>query len=119
MAYIYIASPYTDNSDLVMHKRYLEVSEVTSLYLNKNVWCYSPIVHCHEMAKRFNLPRHIDFWKNYNEAMLEVAHALHILQLPGWQDSKGVKHETQFAIKRGIPVTMIPYPLIDKGPDAA
>ena len=111
MAFIYLASPYTDKSDLIMHNRYLQVAEITAQLLNRGIHVYSPIVHCHELAKRFSLPRDFDFWQRYNEAMLEMASALHILQLEGWNNSKGVRKEIGFATSNSIPIVHLPYPL--------
>lgn len=109
MAYIYIGSPYTDKSKLVQHKRYLQVSEVVADMLCKGVHVYSPIVHCHELAKKFRLPGDFDFWCKYNYAMLEQASHFHILELDGWNDSKGLKAEIKFALSKAIPILRVPH----------
>lgn len=104
MAYIYLGSPYTDKSKLVQHNRYLQVSRVVADMLCHGVHVYSPIVHCHELAKKFRLPGDFDFWCAYNYAMLEKADAFHILELDGWNDSRGLKAEIKFALKKAIPI---------------
>lgn len=109
MAYIYLASPYSDPSELVRHKRYLEVAEVVAQYLRKSLHVYSPIVHCHEIAKRFSLPKDFKFWSEYNYAMLERASGIHVLKIAGWEDSKGIAAEVKFAMRNKIPLTMIAY----------
>lgn len=109
MAYIYIGCPYTDKHKLVQHTRYLEVSRVVADMLCHGVPVYSPIVHCHELAKRFRLPSDFDFWRDYNYAMLERASGLHILELEGWNDSRGLKAEIKFALAHAIPITRIPH----------
>lgn len=111
MSFIYLACPYTDKSELIQHKRYLQVAEVTAQLLCRDIFVYSPIVHCHELAKRFRLPGDFAFWKAYNYAMLGEASALHILELEGWNASKGLKAEIQFAIDKSIPIVRLPYPL--------
>jgi len=112
MAYIYLASPYTHKSELIRHKRYLEVAEVVARYLRKKLHVYSPIVHCHEIAKRFSLPKDFEFWSEYNYAMREQASCIHILELDGWMESRGVKAEIRYAMRNKIPLHMIPHPLV-------
>jgi len=107
MSYIYIGSPYTHKSKLIQHERYLEVSRVVAGMLCHGVHVYSPIVHCHELAKRFRLPGDFDFWNSYNFAMLETASAFHILELDGWNESAGLKEEIKFAVSKAIPITRI------------
>lgn len=114
MAFIYLASPYSDKSYLVRHQRYIHVSEVTAQLLRQGLHVYSPIVHCHEIAKRFSLPKDFSFWEAYNYAMLEQAASLYILELEGWEKSRGVRGEIQFARKHNISITQLPYPLQEK-----
>ena len=111
MSYIYLASPYSDKSETVRHERYLKTAEATAQMLLQGLHIYSPIVHCHELAKRFQLPGDFDFWNKYNFAMLGEASALHILELPGWNKSKGIHAEIQYALRLSIPIRNIPYPM--------
>lgn len=113
MAFIYLASPYSDKSRTVRHGRYLQVAETTAELLRQGLHVYSPIVHCHELAERHNLPKDFAFWEKYNFAMLEQASALHILELEGWEQSKGVRGEIQFAVKTGITIQRLTYPLME------
>ena len=109
MAYIYIGSPYTDKSKLIQHTRYLQVSAVVADMLCKGIHVYSPIVHCHELAKRYRLPGDFEFWEKYNYAMLEQASHFHLLELEGWNNSKGLKGEIAFAVAKRIPIIRIPH----------
>lgn len=68
------------------------------------VHAYSPIVHCHELAKIAELPKTAEFWEKYNFAMLERADALWVLMLPGWEDSKGCAAEAQEASRLKKPI---------------
>lgn len=114
MSYAYIASPYTSPSDAVRHKRH----EWTELYVVDRFrhldWVYSPICHCHDMAQRYELPKHFDFWMSYNYAMLHRASELRVLQIPGWKESIGVKAEIEFARANNIPIIFIPFEDIRK-----
>lgn len=111
MSYIYLASPYTDKLATVMALRYKQVAESTAHLLRREIHVYSPIVHCHEIAVRHNLPKGFDFWQRYNKTMLEASGALWILQLEGWSESKGVQWEISHANKINLPIKMLMYPL--------
>lgn len=93
---IYIASPYSSPERGVMEHRLLLVEEYTASLLKQKILCFSPIVHCHEMAKRHKLPTDFAFWKWYNYSMMDIASDLHVLILPGWEDSVGVAGEITY-----------------------
>lgn len=101
MSYIYLAGPYSGTEE-EMNYRYEKMMMVTSKILKDNVVIFSPIVHCHQLAKVYDLPKDFKFWENYNFTMLEKANQLSILTLDGWAESKGVKAETKFAHKNNI-----------------
>jgi hypothetical protein len=103
---IYVASPYTHRDRQRMEVRYHAACDFTARLLNDKMWCYSPIVHCHELAKQFDLPRDFEFWKEYNIAMLNVCNKLFILGIDGWKESTGVTAELECARSLKIPVTL-------------
>lgn len=94
--FIYVASPYSDGSMTVMDQRYQQVMWYTVGLLANKQWCYSPIVHCHEMAKMHQLPRDAQYWMSYNFAMLASARELHVYCMDGWNQSVGVAAEIAF-----------------------
>jgi hypothetical protein len=94
--FIYVASPYTHSDPDEMHRRYMGVMYYVMRLLQNRQWCYSPIVHCHEMARIHSLPTDAIFWMDYNFALLSAARELHVLCLKGWQESVGVKGEVAF-----------------------
>jgi hypothetical protein len=65
--------------------------------LKEGLAVYSPIVHCHELAKIVDMPRAAGFWEKYNFVMLEAAETFGILMLPGWEESVGIAGETKKA----------------------
>lgn len=104
MSYIYLASPYTHPDHAVMEARYKEVAEHTAQMLREGLHVFSPIVHCHKLAVEYGLPRHIDFWEAYNTTMLRVASKLLVLQIEGWEDSRGIRREITLAGIMRIPI---------------
>lgn len=93
---IYLASPYSGTRD-EESIRYFQAMKATARLLKSGIIVYSPIVHCHNMAIMYKLPKDFKFWQWYNEAMIEVAEGLCVLKLKGWEESKGVAHEIEYA----------------------
>ena len=106
---IYLASPYSSPDPLLRKTRYLLAAELTATMLSQGLHVYSPIVHCHDLAERFNLPSDFEFWKKYNFDMLRRADFLTVYQLPGWLESKGVSAEVQMALALGMTITYEEY----------
>lgn len=94
---IYVASPYSHNDKEIMINRFREVERVTAVLLMNKMWCYSPIVHCHELASQYELPTDHQYWREYNFHMLDRSSALLVHQQPGWEGSVGVTEEIDYA----------------------
>lgn len=108
----YLASPYTHKDPMVMEQRYEEALNATAHLIKEGQWTYSPIVHCHEMAKRHAFPTHVEFWKIYNHSFILASLGLVVLQIEGWKDSNGVLDEIDYAMGLGLPVnTLVPLGL--------
>lgn len=105
--YVYIASPYSHPEPLIREERYLRTSYYLMQCLRKGKWAYSPIVHCHELAKIWSMGKDAKTWKLYNFAMLSGAHTLEILRLDGWQHSSGIKDEYAEAERLNIPIIYV------------
>lgn len=110
---IYLASPYSHKSPDVKHERFLHVEKATSVLMRQGHPIFSPIVHCYEVARKFSLPDDADFWWNYNRAFLRRADAVWVLCVEGWEDSKGVKMEMDFAAHIAIPCRYLSNPSLE------
>lgn len=104
---IYLASPYSHPDLLIMKTRFLIAEQVVAKMLQARRHVYSPIVHCHELAQKYELPTDFAFWKSYNFDFLRRADSLVVLQIKGWEESKGVTAELDFARTVGIDVTYL------------
>lgn len=62
-----------------------------------NVAAYSPIVHWHPVAKAYELPRSIDFWRTADEAAILKADHVAILWIAGLTRSEGCTQDYDFA----------------------
>lgn len=100
---IYLASPYSHSDPVMRRTRFLLAEQVTAHFIMQGAFIYSPIVHCHEMAERYNLPTDFAFWKAYNIDILRHADQFYILEIEGWLESAGVRTEQKFAADARIP----------------
>lgn len=107
MSYSYLASPYTHPQLYVELERYHAAERAAVWLLQRKVWVYSPIVHCHPLALKYKLPTDYDFWRQYNQAMIMSAYDLIVLALDGWANSKGVKDEIKLATQLGLQVFLM------------
>lgn len=108
--FIYLASPFTDEMEYVMAHRYGAVKYhlVKLQTAHPDKWIYSPIVHYYGIANFYNLPKDHLFWKNINHKAIDKCDELWVLMLPGWDISKGVADEMQYAWEQGKRVRFIP-----------
>lgn len=92
MAYVYLASPYSHTNLKVQQDRYDAAAKwvANHLSLYRNPAVYSPIIYAHNIAVRHKLPTDAKFWFHFNYNMMQHAAQLWVLQLPGWQISKGI-----------------------------
>lgn len=104
---IYLASPYFHPVKFIRELRHKEALKLTARLINEGLFVYSPIVHCHEMSKKYSLPGSFEFWKSYNFDMLEKADNFFIFTHDGWDKSVGVKGETERACELRIPCFFI------------
>lgn len=104
---IYLASPYAHLDPAIMQQRYDVMVHVVNTFYKRSIAVYSPIVHNHPIALAGGLPRTWDFWRKIDMPMLRVCKELTIVKLDGWQQSVGVKAETEFAINLGLPISYI------------
>lgn len=96
--YWYLAGPYSDNIPV----RYMEHMTAAAILMKSGVVVYSPIVHCHEVAKRFVMPTDADFWESYNATMMRHSIGVILLKLSGWENSNGVKKELNFCFDHDL-----------------
>lgn len=114
---IYLASPYTHSDSLIMKTRFLLAEQVTARLIQQGRFVYSPIVHCHAMSERYALPTTFDFWKAYNFDMIRHASELYVLSIDGWEESKGVRGELEFARQFTLPIFYVDEEGYFLGPD--
>lgn len=104
---IYLASPYTHEDPEVMQERYEKAALCLTNMMKEGYIVYSPIVHCHEIAVKYDLPKDFDFWMRQDIGVLRHCEKMYVIAIPGYQESKGVNFEKEFCEQAGIPVVHI------------
>ena len=109
---IFLASPYGHPDPHVREARYRAAALATADLIRQGRVVYSPVVYSHPLARDFRLPDDFAFWRDHSLGMLAAAQRLIVLQLDGWEESKGVTEETLSATYMGKHIEYMPAPVI-------
>ncbi len=101
---IYLATPYTHPDPAMKERRYEQACALWHYFWSRGTVIYSPIVHARPTAKRYQIPGGYQTFQKWDEGMIEVATAVWVGMIPGYQESTGVNNETTFARSLQLPV---------------
>lgn len=105
---IYLCSVYSAPTVEEMQLRYDYVLKKTGEYLNDYKPVFSPIVHCHEIARIHGLPRTWEFWQFIDLEYMKGCTEVWVLMMPGWKESVGITAELKHAEEvLGLKITYI------------
>ena len=100
---IYLASPYTHERPEAMHARVALATAFEAQLLNHGFVVYNPIRYAESISPLIAS----DFdWYAYDLEVLALCDRMVVLQLEGWDTSKGVRLELDTAESLHIPVVM-------------
>lgn len=102
---IYLASPYTALLKETMHLRFTMVEAATA-FLSAQMAdsIYSPIVHFHQIAHKYQMPTDAKHWRQVNFVEIERSDVVFALRAEGWAESVGMRGELDYAKKIGRPI---------------
>lgn len=100
---IYLASPYSHKDPVIVKTRFLLVEQCCAALIADGKFVWSPIVHSHEMTAKYGLRTDAEFWKAYNFDFMRRADAMYVLNIEGWQESKGIMMEIKLAEEMNLP----------------
>jgi len=106
---IYIASPYTNAEESVREENYRIVSMIAAEIVAEGSVAFSPITYGHTLLKYKEMPSDWPFWKNFCLTFLSKCDKIIVYKMPGWDKSKGVGEEIEFAKENGIIIEYIEY----------
>ncbi len=108
MKKIYLAAPYSHKDPAVRSARVFLVDKKAAELMMAGNLVFSPLSHSHPISKHCDVdPCDNDFWLRQDLWILAFCDEMQILCLDGWQESKGIKTEIDFAEKLGIAVRMV------------
>ena len=101
----YLACPYGRSSSPNIHeRRFQEANKAAVWIMKQGLTVFSPISHCHPMAKEGNLPNGWDYWEKFDRGYLLCSKEIYVLMIDGWEESTGVQAEIKIAIDMCIPI---------------
>lgn len=108
--YAYIACPYTHGDPRKREERYEAATTISAILARLGLRLYSPLTHTHpldtclrERQTEMGQPE----WLQFDKPFAVNADVLIVLMVPGWQESDGVKRETNFFLKMKRPILYI------------
>lgn len=102
-ALFYLATPYSDYAGGMMQAAE-HAAKVANLLLDKGLIVLSPVVHGHHVDIWSFAARPHDFWMRQCLALLPKCRGLIVAALPGWDASRGVAAEVEWAVEHRAPV---------------
>lgn len=101
---IYLAIPYSHESDYVQDYRYRTVTMIAAAMMNHGAIVYSPITHCRPLAETGLVGHDWETWSNFDTAFIDLCEELFVVKARGWKESTGVQAEIEYAESRGVDV---------------
>ena len=102
---VYIASPYSHDDDRVRYENYLKVTKIASKVVSSGSVAISPITYGHIIAEHSEMPTDWNFWSDFCLTLLSRCDTILVCNnMVGWDKSRGVKEEIEFAKNNGIKV---------------
>jgi hypothetical protein len=107
---IYLACPYSHEKSSIRQIRFEQATKAAAAIMLKEEVVYSPITHGHAIAEIVR-PLLDGFshaqWMAQCMPFLEASNRCYVLNLYGFQASKGVQIEVEWALKNRVPVSLI------------
>lgn len=109
----YLATPYTDYCQ-GRETAFRHAAEAAGTLLRRGTLVYSPITHSHSISEHGHLdPVDHDLWLGLDLAMLDRCESLLVIQMPGWNESRGVAAEIDHATRTGKPISYLSWPMLN------
>ena len=109
---VYVGGPIGKSSPLNIERMRIASAYAASL-LRQGIPVFSPAAMglgmiMAESSEGRTMPRGFGFWRDTDFAILRACSELHVLMLPGWRKSVGVRAEIAEAKRLGIKVVYVP-----------
>ena len=106
---VYIASPYSHPDEYVREENFKRVSRYAALLVSEGHIAVSPITYGHTLLVFHDMPSDYAFWQKFCLTLLAKCDKLIVYKLPGWEKSKGVADEIEFAHENSIIIEYVEF----------
>lgn len=106
MPKIYLACPYSHQDPDIRKCRVHQANRAAADLMCQGHVVFSPLSHSHGIAEYIGNHLEHDFWLGQCLPFVEWCDELWVMQLDGWEDSRGIKVEIEAASKAGKTVVM-------------
>ena len=111
MKKVYLAIPYNDNSSTLRAYRFAVANQVAAELMQRGYIVFSPISHSHPIAEQCELPKGFEYWQTWNNSFIEWCDVFAVIKLDGWNESRGVRQELEYAKELDKELSFIDYEL--------
>lgn len=110
----YLASPYS-HQDLVVRETRANIAEKAAVdLLHFGIYVFAPIPYNHPWEK-YKVPGDWNFWEDFDKTFVSRCDGVIVLTIDGWDRSKGVTAEIEFARENNIPIYYLSLEDLSKG----
>lgn len=106
---IYLASPYSHPDKDIREQNYIKVTKKAAELVSKGLVVVSPITYGHTLLDYKEMPTDWEFWNNFCLSILRHCDELWVYKMDGWNRSRGVAEEIEFAVKNNLHIKYIEY----------
>lgn len=104
---IYIGSPYSHSDKEVREKRFKIACQSAAKLMNLGLNVFCPILNSHTLESTGLVPYGWTFWQKHDLPILRRCDLLLVLMFEGWDRSKGLRGEIDYAIEHKIPILYV------------
>lgn len=101
MRKIYLAAPYSHPDHHVRELRTQQASRAAAQLMREGYCVFSPLSHSHPIADHIGNHLEHDFWLNQCLPFVKWCDELWVLELDGWEKSRGIQMEIEAAKSNG------------------
>ncbi|MFC9553530.1 DUF1937 family protein [Rhodococcus sp. NPDC056960] len=109
MRKIFLACPYSHTDPSVTHDRFIESNKVAATIIESGHTVFSQVSMSHPINLTFDGKDKAEIgalWAPVDEVFMNTLDELIILDLPGWDQSSGIKREIMYFETRGRRVSL-------------